>query len=69
MLENNEINLELIDKRRFANAIREAIGHLDQAAGCYRLYEKSYYLETKHFLEKQALSLEGKSISGHSNCI
>ena len=54
----DELSIDLIDARRFATAIREAIDCLDRSAGCYRLHEKSYYLEVKEYLEAKAKELE-----------
>lgn len=56
--DTNEIRMDLIDARRFAAAIREAIGRLERSAGCYKLREKSYYLEVKEYLTKKAEALE-----------
>lgn len=57
-MEQNELSVDLIDRKRFAKAIREAMDCLDQTASCYKLTEKSYYLEVKEFLENRADHLE-----------
>lgn len=57
---DNELSMDLIDKWRFANAIREAISCLDRAAGYYRLTKEPYYLEIKEYLENKAANLEMK---------
>lgn len=57
-LKENKMDISVVDARRFAVAIREAIKVLDREAACYKLTNKAYYLETKGFLEKQLARLE-----------
>ncbi len=59
-IKENKIDASVIDARRFAQAIREAIRVLDHSAACYKLTNKAYYLETKDFLEQQLARLERK---------
>lgn len=57
-LENNRMAMSVVNARRFAEAVRKAIQEIDQAAGCYKLTNEPYYLETKTFLEEKLARLE-----------
>lgn len=57
-LENNLMSIEVVDARRFAAAVRQAISLLEREAGCYRLHNERYYLDTQIFLTEMAERLE-----------
>ena len=57
-LKENKMDMSIVDARRFAVAIRDAIKVLDREAACYKLTNKAYYTDTKEFLEQQAARLE-----------
>ena len=57
-LKENKLDISVIQARRFAVAVRKAIQEIDQAAGCYKLTNEPYYLETKTFLEEKLARLE-----------
>ncbi len=57
-LKENKLDISIIQARRFAVAVQRAIEEIDHAAGCYRLFKKPYYLETKTFLEEKLTRLE-----------
>lgn len=57
-LKENKMDISVVNARRFAGAVREAIKVLDQSAACYKLTNKAYYIDTKEFLEQQAARLE-----------
>ena len=59
-LKENKIDMSVIDARRFAQAIKEALKGLEHSAACYKLTNKPYYVETKEFLEQQIARLEAK---------
>lgn len=56
-LAKNEMSIDVIDARRFGAAIQKASRLLEQEAGCYKLTNKTYYLETMAFLKKMASRL------------
>lgn len=59
-LEQNLLSMEVINARRFAHAVRDALAGLELEARCYGLKKEDYYLDTKEFLEKMATRLEAK---------
>lgn len=61
-LEQNLLSMEVVDARRFARAVREAMDDLEREAKCYGLTEADFYLDTKAFLEKMAVRLEAKTL-------
>lgn len=59
-LEQNLLSMEVVDARRFARAVREAMDDLDREARCYGLTEVDFYIDTKAFLEQMVARLEAK---------
>lgn len=59
-LEQNLLSMEVVDARRFARAVREAMDDLDREARCYGLTEADFYIDTKEFLEHMVARLEAK---------
>ena len=57
-LENNMMSIEVVDARRFAVAIRKAMQLLEHEAGCYKLHNEQYYLDTQRFLKAMAERLD-----------
>ena len=61
-LEQNLLSMDVVDARRFAKAVRDAMDDLDREARCYGLTEADFYLDTKAFLEQMATRLEAKTL-------
>lgn len=61
-LEQNLISMEVVDARRFARAVRDAMDGLEREARCYGLTEMDFYLDTQEFLEKMATRLEARFV-------
>lgn len=59
-LQQNLMSMEIVDARRFAVAIRDAMRSLKRDAGGYKLQGKDYYVDTQSFLEKMATRLEAR---------
>ena len=57
---NNLMSMDVIDARRFAVGVREAMAVLKRTAGCYRLTNEAYYKDTQAFWEQMAARLEAK---------
>lgn len=60
-LEQNLLSMDVVNARRFAHAVRDALHGLDLEARCYGLYKEDFYLDTKAFLEQMATRLEAKA--------
>ena len=50
--------MPVINARRFAAAIRQAMKDLQREAGCYKLNNEPYCVETNAYLEQMATRLE-----------
>lgn len=59
-LAKNELSMAVIDARRFAVGVRKAMRILEEEAGCYKLTNEPYYLDTQAFLERMANRLTAK---------
>lgn len=57
-IERNEMDISVIAARRFARAVREAIGDLEREARCYHLTNEPYYIEIQEFLQQKLARLE-----------
>ncbi len=57
-LAKNALDMPVINARRFAAAIRRAMGHLQNEAGCYKLNNEPYCVEINAYLEQMATRLE-----------
>lgn len=60
-LGQNLMSMEVVDARRFARAVRDAVDNLEREAKCYGLSKEDFYLDTKAFLEQMAARLEAKT--------
>lgn len=61
-LEKNLVDMSVIDARRFGAAVRSAMRELNGAAGCHKLYNEDYYLDTQAFLEQMASRLSAEPV-------
>lgn len=61
-LEKNLVDMSVIDARRFGAAVRSAMRELKRAAGCYKLQNEDYYLDTQSFLEQMSSCLSAESV-------
>ncbi len=57
-LAKNSLDISVINARRFAVAIRQAMKLLQREAGCYKLNNEPYCVEINAYLEQMATRLE-----------
>jgi hypothetical protein len=51
-LANNEMSIDVVNARRFAAAVQQAMRLLEQEARCYGLTDEGYYLDVQEHLER-----------------
>lgn len=61
-LGQNLMSMDVVDARRFARAVRDAMDGLEREARCYGLTEADFYIDTKAFLEQMATRLEARFV-------
>ena len=66
-IERNRMSMDVVNARRFARAVREAIDGLEHEARCYGLKEEDYYLDAKVFLEDLERRLSAKPGEKHTH--
>ena len=64
---NNEMSVAVVNARRFGVAVRQAMDLLKREAGCYRLQNEPYYMDTQAILEEMATRLEAKDGSAYND--
>lgn len=56
-LEQGLLSIDVVNARRFARAVRDALRGLELDARCYGLLKEDYYLATKSYLERMEARL------------
>lgn len=59
-LAKNEMSIDVINARRFAAAVQQAMRLLEQEARCYGLTDEGYYLDVQEHLERTHRYLTGR---------
>lgn len=59
-LANNEMSIDVVNARRFAAAVQQAMRLLEQEARCYGLTDEDYYLDVQEYLERTHRYLTGR---------